>query len=108
MMMPSTWAGGPAPRGEERSVDGGAPWSSMPYQPSAAPGTSSGFPPAGAPPAAPPPRSVEAQGCYERALAELQAGRVVGGTVLLRRALALAPGDPEIAGALASATSAQR
>jgi hypothetical protein len=45
-------------------------------------------------------RSAEAHGCYERALAELEAGRRAGGMALLRRALALAPGDPEIAGAL--------
>jgi Flp pilus assembly protein TadD len=48
----------------------------------------------------PPARSAEAQGCYERALAELEAGRVMGATALLRRALALSPGDAEVQGAL--------
>lgn len=45
-------------------------------------------------------RSAEAQAVYERALEELQAGSVNGALALLRRALQLAPGDPEIAHAL--------
>ena len=45
-------------------------------------------------------RSPEAQAAYERALAELQAGSVAGAIALLRRALALAPGDPQIAAEL--------
>ena len=58
---------------------------------------------------APPPRSpgvprsrsgssAEAQGCYERALAELEAGRIMGATALLRRALALPPATPRFKG----------
>jgi hypothetical protein len=49
-------------------------------------------------------RSAEAQAAYEGGLAALQAGNVSGALGLLRRALALAPGDAEIAqqlGALA-------
>jgi hypothetical protein len=45
-------------------------------------------------------RTPEAQAAFDRALAELQAGSVNGALALLRRALALAPGDPEIAAAL--------
>jgi hypothetical protein len=45
-------------------------------------------------------RSPEAQAVFDRALAELKAGSVNGAIALLRRALALAPGDPEIAAAL--------
>ncbi len=45
-------------------------------------------------------RSGEAQAVFERGLAEIQAGRVSGAIALLRRALALAPGDPDIAAAL--------
>jgi hypothetical protein len=46
------------------------------------------------------PRSAEAQQCLDLARAEIGAGRVNGALALLRRALALAPGDPEIAGTL--------
>jgi hypothetical protein len=42
-------------------------------------------------------RSGEAQAAYESGLAEIRAGNVAGALALLRRALALAPGDPEIA-----------
>lgn len=45
-------------------------------------------------------RSGEAQAIFDHALAELQAGSVNGAIGLLRQALALAPGDPEIAAAL--------
>jgi hypothetical protein len=45
-------------------------------------------------------RPPEAQAAFDRALAELQAGSVNGAIALLRRALAFAPGDPEIAAAL--------
>ncbi len=45
-------------------------------------------------------RSGEAQAVYDRALLELHAGRVNGAIALLRRALALAPGDPDIAAQL--------
>lgn len=46
-------------------------------------------------------RSAEAQAAFERALSELQHGSAAGAASLLRRALALAPGDPEISAALA-------
>lgn len=46
------------------------------------------------------PRSAEAQQCLDLARAEIGAGHLNGALALLRRALALAPGDPEIAGAL--------
>jgi hypothetical protein len=113
MMQPTTWSTPQvAPRASERSLDGGAPWAS-PAQPApppllGPPGLGSGPGPVGAASPGAQARSPEAQGCYERALVELQAGRAVGGTALLRRALALAPGDSEIAGALASATGARR
>ncbi len=45
-------------------------------------------------------RSPDAQAAFERALAELRVGSVNGAIALLRRALALAPGDPEIAAEL--------
>lgn len=50
----------------------------------------------------PPPwgRSAEAHRCYEHALQEVEAGRPSGAVPHLRRALALAPGDAEIAGTL--------
>jgi hypothetical protein len=46
------------------------------------------------------PRSAEAQACLDLASVELAAGRVNGALALLRRALTLAPGDAEIAGAI--------
>lgn len=46
------------------------------------------------------PRSIEAQQCLDLARTEMGAGRVNGALALLRRALLLAPGDPEIAGVL--------
>jgi hypothetical protein len=45
-------------------------------------------------------RPPEAQGCFDLARAEIAAGRVAGALALLRRALALAPGDREIAAEL--------
>lgn len=45
-------------------------------------------------------RSAEAQAVFDRALDELRSGSVNGAIALLRRALQLAPGDPEIAQAL--------
>jgi hypothetical protein len=45
-------------------------------------------------------RSPDAQAAFERALAQSERGDVSGAVSLLRRALALAPGDPEIAEAL--------
>lgn len=47
-----------------------------------------------------PGRSGEAQGAFDRGRAELAAGNVSGAIALMRRALALAPGDSEIAEAL--------
>lgn len=46
------------------------------------------------------PRPAEAQRCLEAARAEVDAGRLNDALALLRRALSLAPGDAEIAGAL--------
>ncbi len=45
-------------------------------------------------------RPPEAQEAYDRAVAELTAGNVNGALALLRRALSLSPGDPEIAQAI--------
>jgi Flp pilus assembly protein TadD len=45
-------------------------------------------------------RGPEAQAAFERALAQAESGDVSGAVSLLRRALALSPGDPEIAEAL--------
>lgn len=45
-------------------------------------------------------RSAEAQGVFDHALAEIHAGNTSAALALLRKALQLAPGDPEIAGAL--------
>jgi hypothetical protein len=45
-------------------------------------------------------RGPEAQELYDRALGEIEAGRVNGAIALLREALQRAPGDPEIAAAL--------
>jgi hypothetical protein len=46
------------------------------------------------------PRSTDAQQCLELARAEMDRGNLNGALALLRRALALAPGDAEIAGVL--------
>jgi hypothetical protein len=55
-------------------------------------------------------RSEDAQACYLRGLAEIEAGQVHTGVALLRRAAQLSPGDPEITAALwkASATAGSR
>jgi hypothetical protein len=96
-LMPAWPEAAPAPlpsvgsRGVGRGIDGGGGWNATP------PPLTGGF-------ALRPQRSAEAEGCYQRALAELEAGRLAGATALLRRALALAPGDAEIAGALAQVT----
>lgn len=45
-------------------------------------------------------RPPEAQGLLDRARAEISAGNVNGAIALLRRALTLSPGDPEVADAL--------
>lgn len=50
--------------------------------------------------ATPRPRPADAQQCLDLARAEIGVGHLNGALALLRRALALAPGDPEIAGAL--------
>jgi hypothetical protein len=50
--------------------------------------------------AAPGERGTEAQALYDRALEEIDAGSVNGAIALLRKALSLAPGDPDIAAAL--------
>lgn len=100
-MMPGSWRPAEAAAtpaiAPPRVLAGDVPWSTTP------PPLTGGF--AGT---AAPRRSQEAQGCYERALAELEAGRIAGAMALLRRALALAPGDPEITGAMARATERKR
>jgi hypothetical protein len=53
-------------------------------------------------------RSPEADEHYRRALSELQAGRHANALALLRRAISLAPGDPEIAERLGDAAFATR
>jgi hypothetical protein len=53
-------------------------------------------------------RPAEAQEAYQQALGELAAGRRVSAGALLRRALALAPGDVEIARTLGEVTFGQR
>lgn len=98
-MMPLAWPSpspppaAPAatgePRGVTRGIDDGASWRTTPP------------PPAGASQPRPRVRSQDAQGCYEQALAELEAGRMAAALALLRRALVLAPGDAEISGAMA-------
>jgi hypothetical protein len=55
--------------------------------------------PGGAPPARR--RSPEAQAAFERGLREMESGGAGAAASLLRRALSLAPGDPEIAEAIA-------
>lgn len=50
--------------------------------------------------AAPRPRSADAQQCLDLARAEMGVGHLNGALALLRRALALAPGDPEISDVL--------
>lgn len=45
-------------------------------------------------------RAAEAQALFERARAEMAAGSVHGAIALLRKALALSPGNPEVAAAL--------
>ena len=104
-MMPATWpapaappavAAAPAPsRGVARGIDAGIGWEKTP------PPAGGGEPAASA--SAARGRSGEAQECYRRALVELEAGKMGAAMALLRRALVLAPGDPEIAGALGRA-----
>ncbi len=82
----------PAPRGAARSVEAGAAWgqASSAHHPDYA-GAGVGW---RKPDRA---RGGDAQAVYDRAHAEFKAGNVNGAIALLRRALALAPGDPEIA-----------
>jgi TolA-binding protein len=49
---------------------------------------------------APRSRPPEAQAAYEQALALLATGQVNGAIALLRRALSMSPGDPDVAEAL--------
>ena len=101
-MMPPSWpapsaSSAPSPaRGLTRGLDEGVAWGAPPP------------PLTGGAAVTPPARSAEAQGCYERALAELEAGRIMGATALLRRALALSPGDAEIQGALTRVAERKR
>jgi hypothetical protein len=53
-------------------------------------------------------RSQEAQEAWLQALEALEAGHTVSATALLRRAMALAPGDPEIARKFGEVSTAQR
>jgi PilZ domain len=55
----------------------------------------------------PSPRSREAEEAWQQALLELAAGRSITAVALLRRALALAPGDPEVARKLGEVTSSR-
>jgi hypothetical protein len=81
----------PPPRGAARVTDGGAPWGAAhAHQPDFR-GAGVGWR------AAPRARSAEAQAVLDRARDEFRAGNLNGAIALLRRALALAPGDPEIA-----------
>ncbi len=87
----------PVPRGRGRADAAGA-WTGAPRAPQP------DFKGAGVGWRAPSgPRPPEAQECFDRARAEFGAGRHSAALALLRRALALAPGDPEIAGAIAAA-----
>jgi predicted Zn-dependent protease len=45
-------------------------------------------------------RSAQAQALFDRALVDIEAGNVKGAITLLRQAIALAPGDAQIAEAL--------
>lgn len=76
-------------RSVARSLDGGGGWVG-PRPPPDYHGAGVGW-------RAPRERPPEAQGCLDQAKLEIAAGRVHGALALLRRALALAPGDPEIA-----------
>jgi hypothetical protein len=55
-----------------------------------------------------PARPAEAEEAYQQALVELAGGRYVSAMALLRRALALSPGDAEIARRLGAVASGQR
>jgi hypothetical protein len=107
-MTPATWPAPAAPqaarvvRGLSRGPGEGVP---SPATPPPGAGASEPAPRA---PSAGRARPQEAQGCYERALGELEAGRIPAAMALLRRALALAPGDPEIAGAFGRAMKGGR
>ncbi len=53
-------------------------------------------------------RSPDAQAAYDGARSEIAAGNFVGGLALLRRALRLSPGDPEISAELGKLTFKER
>jgi hypothetical protein len=82
-MVPASWPGAAVP--------------AAPPAPSATPSPASSVPAAGRG------RTDGAHQLYQSALRELEAGRIPGAMALLRRALSLAPGDPEIAAALGRA-----
>jgi hypothetical protein len=90
-----------APRGSVRSMDRGATWTAPPVARPQEAGAETG-------PGRPGFRCAESQGCFERALVELDAERVEGAISLLRRALALAPGDAEIGRVLRGVASRKR
>jgi hypothetical protein len=81
---------GQAPRGAARATDAGGAWGRSAHDPDFA-GKGVGWRKPQRE------RSPEAQAVFERAHAEFKAGNVSGAIALLRRALSLAPGDPEIA-----------
>lgn len=81
----------PAPRGAARA-EPGAGWTTRPAPDPGGAGIGDREPALE--------RGAEAQSLYERALAAVDAGDVPGAIALLRRALALAPGDFEIAAVL--------
>jgi hypothetical protein len=96
-MVPASWPTAAVPvatpvpggtRAEARGLD--AHWAATP-------------PPAIPDPAAARGRTDQAQDLFRGALGELEAGRFPAAMALLRRALTLAPGDPEIAAALGRA-----
>ncbi|ABC82563.1 PilZ domain-containing protein [Anaeromyxobacter dehalogenans] len=93
---PAAPAAVPVPaRGAARAADAGGGWGAPPARTPDFVGAGVGW--RGA---AGRPRPPEASECLERARGELAEGRVHGAIALLRRALAVAPGDPEIAGVL--------
>jgi hypothetical protein len=99
--MPARPAPTPPPqesRSAAREIDGGGAWGSWgaPLRTPVPDFTGAGVGWRGAAG----PRSPEAQACLDLASIELAAGRVSGALSLLRRALALTPGDAEIAGAI--------
>lgn len=94
--LPPARAGAPPPaaeaatRGAGRALDAGAAWGVPPHAPDFT-GKGVGWRKAVQA------RGLGAQAVFERAHEEFLAGNVNGAIALLRRALSLAPGDPEIA-----------